>query len=406
MILLINTFITNESSTGGVWEKIGRGYNRGNLKSDNKLDILKYMISSLAVAYPWKKAIIKVELDESYSLNNEEEKLKEFICNEFSNTELIYSNKRNVVQQDWIDTYDLINDELIYHICSHDHIFLGSSQDYLISLVNEIKEKYKDNYLTLTLSHWPEVIRAAKSGYIDYHETFPSKHNENYKLEENFISYDGFCYDSIHIISKNLFKDWYLTGKWDDALKFYPPHTFKSNHLELPRIDGVGITDLNMVRNKLLNIPTLEQKIIVPYKELVRHFDGYNHVHITNNQCPAIEIPPGFFENDIKIRYGYDDYKEGWVNINPKNPNYYAYDKTGTDYKFTLEDLPLVWKNRISVVYSNDNIDEEEMIQNYLMSILRMIYTDDRYNTYIDKEVENKILEEYLKTYPQYQIND
>ena len=142
-----------------------------------------------------------------------------------------------------------------------------------------------------------------------------------------------------------------------------------------------------------------------PIKEICRHFDGYQHIMIpiTNNQCPAIDIPPGFFEDNIKIRYGYDDYKEGWVNINPKNTDYYAYNKSGTDYKFTLDDLPLVWKNRISFIDSNPNIDEEEMLQHRLKSILDIIYTSEYYS--IDKEVEIKILNEYLKQYPKYQLH-
>ena len=109
-----------------------------------------------------------------------------------------------------------------------------------------------------------------------------------------------------------------------------------------------------------------------------------------------IDIPTGFFEKNIKIRYGYDDYKDGWVNINPKNPYYYAYDKLGTDYKFTLNDLPLIWKDKISVVDSN-NIDDEEMLQYRLKSVLEMIYTSDQFP--IDKEVETKILNKYIEKY-------
>ena len=88
----------------------------------------------------------------------------------------------------------------------------------------------------------------------------------------------------------------------------------------------------------------------------------------------------------------------------PILPNYYAYDKTGTDYKFTLADLPLVWEGRISEVDSNPNIDEEEMLQYRLKSILEMIYTNPKYDLYIDKEVEDKIINIYLKEYPEYII--
>ena len=42
------------------------------------------------------------------------------------------------------------------------------------------------------------------------------------------------------------------------------------------------------------------------------------------------------------------------------------------------------------------------MLQYRLKSILEMIYTSDYY--VIDNEVKNKIINEYLKQYPEYQI--
>lgn len=404
MVLLINCFITNQSATGGHWENMGIKQDRGNLRQDNKIDILKYMLASFAVAYPWKRAIIKIKLDNDYSSAKED--LEKFVKKEFKGIDLYFYHERNITQQDWIDTYSLINDDLIHCYCGHDHIFIDNSSEYFERIINSIKTNYKEEYITITLSHWSEFIRNAKCGGPDntHSNIPPSVYNENYKLEKNYLSYDRFCYDSIHIISKNLFEDWFLKGNWDDALKFYPPGLFKSEHIELPRIDGVGITDLNFIRNKLLNIPTPKQKIIVPYKELARHYDGYFYHGITNNQAPSLDIPIGFFENNIKIRYGYDDRKEGWVNINPKSEYYYAYDKSGVDYKFTLKEIPLFWKNRISEIDINPNINEEEMIQYRLKSILEMIYTSDNHNPYIDKELEINILNEYLNLYSEYKL--
>jgi hypothetical protein len=90
-----------------------------------------------------------------------------------------------------------------------------------------------------------------------------------------------------------------------------------------------------------------------------------------------------------------------WIQVNANAQDVahwnYAYDKTGTDYKFTLEDLPLVWKNRISIIDSNPDIDEEEILQYRLKSILEMIYTSEYY--IVDKEVEEKILNKYLKQF-------
>ena len=415
MVLLFNCFITNKSSTGGHWEAmrangvIGVTQDRGNLKTENKIDIAKYTLASLAKFYPWKRAIIKIQLDEDYYSKENELELENFIKNEFKGIELFYSNKRNLIQQDWIDTYSLINDDLIHYCCNHDHVALNNSMDYVYNLIESIRNNHKGEHITITYSNWSEFIRTAKCGYMDHNDYIPTKFNLNYKLEENYFSYEGYCYDSMHIISKNLYEDWFLKHDWDSSLNLFKPNTFKSGHIELPRTDGVGLIDLGAIRNHIFHDPTHIQKIIIPYKELARHLDGHYYQGITNNQVPALDIPHGFFNNDIKIRYGYDTRKEGWININPKNNNYYAADKDGADYKFTLEEIPLFWEHRISEIDINPNINEEEIIQYRLKSILEMIYTDAhihpyKYHQYIDKELENNILNEYLKQYPQYQI--
>ena len=374
MILFCNTFITEQSALNN-WN-YQKSIPRKNLKSFSNFDIFKYSLASLSVAYDWSKVILKISLDDIYKSRQQE--LEEFIKKEFSKFNLVLEWKRNEYQNDWKKDYDLLDDNLIWYYCNHDHIFLDSSKDYLSSLVEDINDK---ELCTLIFSHFPENIRTARQGYVSYPspsiDPFPT-----YTIHDNYISfYEKVC-SSIQIITKKIYHQWWFGEEF--------------NHIKLPRPDyfGISIPEIK---------PIISSEIITPLKEICRHFDGYQHVNppITNNQCPALDIPPGFFENDIKIRYGYDDYKDGWVNINPKN-NYYAYDKLGTDYKFTLNDLPLVWKNRISTIDSNPDINEEEMLQYRLKSILEMIYTSDYY--IIDKEVEEKILNEYLKNYPKYEI--
>jgi hypothetical protein len=363
MILFCNTFITETKPA------LGKGFVfRENLESFSNFDIFKYSLASLAVAYPWSKVILKISLDDIYKPRQQE--LEDFIKTEFKDFNLILEWKRNEYQNDWKQSYELLDDNLIWFYCNHDHIFFDSTSSYLQELVDEIKD---EKLCSLQFSHWPENIRTAKLGGVA-----APKDPNTYKIHNNYISLTSECTDSIQIITKNLYHNWWFEGEF--------------NHVKLPRPDFFGIS-LAEIK------PVPYHKVIIPLKEICRHFDGYQHVYppITNNQCPAIDIPSGFFENDIKIRYGYDDYKEGWVNINPKNPNYYAYDKTGTDCKFTLEDLPLVWKSRISLIDSNHDIDEEEILQYRLKSILEMIYTSEMF--LIDKEIENKILNNYLKPF-------
>jgi hypothetical protein len=375
MILFCNTFIT-ETPVNPSW-----GYQkktpRINLKSFSSFDVFKYSLASLAVAYDWSKVIFRISLDDCYK--NRQDELEQFIKSEFNKCDLILEWKRNEYQNEWKKDYDLLDNNLIWYYCNHDHIFIDSSKDYLVSLVNDIRN---EKLCSVGFSHWPECVRTVKQGFHPYPLNLPAQ-SPTYNIQNNYVSVDSTNFDSIQIITKELYYSWWFDGNF--------------NHIKLPRPDyfGIGLAEIKPV-------PT--HKTISPLKELCRHFDGYQHVQpvINNNQCPALDIPIGFFEDDIKIRYGYDDYKEGWININPKNPNYYAYNTTGTDYKFTLHDLPLVWKSKISTIDSNPQTDEEEMIQYRLKSVLEMIYTSEYY--IIDKEVEEKILNEYLKQYPQYQI--
>jgi hypothetical protein len=60
-----------------------------------------------------------------------------------------------------------------------------------------------------------------------------------------------------------------------------------------------------------------------------------------------------------------------------------------------MDNIPLVWKGRISEVDLCNKIDEIEMLQYFLQSILGMIYTSDQF--IIDEEVKDKILNNYLK---------
>jgi hypothetical protein len=367
MILFCNTFITETKPT------IGKGFVfRENLKSFSNFDIFKYSLASLAVAYSWSKVILKISLDDIYKSRQQE--LEDFIKNEFKNFNLILEWKRNEYQNDWKKSYELLDDNLIWFYCNHDHIFFDSDTIYLEELVNEIKDK---KLCSVQFSHWPENIRTVKQG-LNPHAFLTPPISLTYKIYSNYISNETTNFDSIQIITKDLYYDWWFKGEF--------------NHINLPRPDffGIGLAEIK---------PVPIHETISPIKELCRHFDGYQHIKppITNNQCPAIDIPPGFFENDIKIRFGYDDYKEGWVNINPKNPNYYAYDKSGTDYKFMLEDLPLVWKSRISFIDSNNNLDLEELLQYRLKAILEMIHTSEYY--VIDNEVQNLILDIYLKPF-------
>ena len=103
-------------------------------------------------------------------------------------------------------------------------------------------------------------------------------------------------------------------------------------------------------------------KVIVPTVELGRHYDGYGFNEVDHRVCPSLVIPPGFFEKNIVIRYGFDDRDPNCVNINPLSNLFIIDPINGTDFKFTLDDIPLFWKSRIKEIQIADNIDHAAMI--------------------------------------------
>lgn len=385
MILFYNTYITNTPANYGT---VGT-FDRGNTKNFSSIDITKYSISSLAHCYNWSKVIINLELDDKLFSENDWISLESFIRSEFK-VDVLLSKKRITKQEEWKRVYEHFDDDLIFYLGNNDHVWIDSSNEHLKKLVNRAKAD-NSNYTTISTSHWPENIRWAKSGYIELNEFKPRYFHSNYKLEDDCVTHEGINIDSLNIISKDLYYDWIFTCDW--------------NGVEIRRTDGVsalgGESILTIRQRNNLHLPT--QKIIIPLKEQFRHFDGYMHQRIGNDVCPILFIPDGFFESNIKIRFGYNDYKEGWINLNPKKL-YFASDKSGSDDKILPVDIPLFWRDKIIELDVNSNIDEEEMIQYRLHSILQMIYSDERYNPYIEKDLETRVLNEYLKNYKNYTL--
>lgn len=296
--LLINTGVFNTP--------LRKIVNRGLLPIDNPLDVFKYMISSIGVfSHIFEQAIIRIELESCF--NDRESELFEWIKQEIK-CPLIYTNYRNSTQEQWQKECETIEDEdFICYFGNHDHIFIDSS---LITLVRSLEslKKFKD-YKTLYLSHWSQKLGAITDinnniGYYYYNE----------------------C-DSVNFVSGNLFRYWWNNRKYTEE--------------QWRRTDELHYcVDSPMVY------------IVVPKRELFRHYDGYEQY----NRCPALIIPPGFFENNIKIRYGYNNRISDWININPLYPNYLDVDINGMDLRTSITDVPLCWQDKISEIDFNSKL--------------------------------------------------
>ena len=362
MIFLCNTFITETKP------RIGKGFvNRQNLKSYSNFDIFKYSLCSMSGIYNWSKVIINIELDAVYE--NRRDELEKLIRDEFRGKNLILNWSRNYYQKQWKETYDLLDDDLIWFYCNHDHIFIDNDYKYLSSLV-DIMRNYEED-VSLAFSHWPECIRTASSG-----GSSPPFDSRTYSVSDSHIRVKNNCFDSIQIIKKSLYKKWWFEGEF--------------GHVKLPRPDyfGVGLAELK---------PVPLHDVIIPLKELCRHFDGYYHCSpaISNKVCPSLEIPNGFFENNIRVEYGPKTDDRPAVNLDPKNEYYLADDNSGTDYKWNLDDIPLFWKNRITNKKEQYQLTEE-LIQYRLKSISEMVLFD---GFLVEDKVHKKILNLYCQNY-------
>jgi hypothetical protein len=75
----------------------------------------------------------------------------------------------------------------------------------------------------------------SKCGYIDISrgETTPNSPWVDVKVEDNHICITRESFDSMAIMSKQVYENWFLEGYWDN-IKF-PPNTFKTGKIELGR---------------------------------------------------------------------------------------------------------------------------------------------------------------------------
>jgi len=74
-------------------------------------------------------------------------------------------------------------------------------------------------------------------------------------------------------------------------------------------------------------------------------------------------IPPGFFENDIKIAVGFQERDDSWTNFNPSSEWLYNFHPNGTDYRWVEEDIPLFWRSRLGKITHSPDYDTNFMYQ-------------------------------------------
>ncbi|NDB28381.1 hypothetical protein EB169_03485 [archaeon] len=362
MILFINTFITDKVLPGSQVQD-HRKWNREFLNNYSSLTIFKYSLASLSPIHNWTKVILKISLDSDYI--DQKDELEKFIKKEFYNTVLDISWKRNELQSEWQETYHSLDDELIWFSCNHDHICLDSNSDYLNYIVSKM-ELDQDQPISSYFTHWPENVAHVSKSY----------NPKNLTIFEDYATMNQETCDSINIISKQLYKKWWFSVQFPNDWRF-------------PRPDWMW----NMLSN-YVKVPN--QKQFIQFKEQARHFDAY--YHMTRNQCPALNIPEGFFEDKIKISIGNSVKIDGYVWLNPLIKDFSSESTNGVDYKMLEEDIPLFWKRR-TIEIKKEKFDKDEFIEGRLKSVLNMINVNYTTPHIFDADVKQKILDVWKRSY-------
>ena len=351
-----------------------------NYNNYSNIDIFKYTLASVVDIYPWSKVIINVVLHPEFE--NQKEDLFKYISDLFQKHNLILNNYRCERQDDWKKLYDLLDDDLIYFCCNHDHVFKDHTPENFKKTIEEFKTEFSNTEASLYTSHWPEVHNLFLNK--SQHSGYGYNSDGSYHLLENFAYTMSDCADSVQIITKSTYYKWWFTGEFNN--KF------------LPRPDFFG----DYIPSAFLKIQA------VPYREYFKHFDGYTHIFsndinlqskAANISCP-LYIPLGFFENNIKLRIGYEDVKNNYININLNKNNYTVIDNNGTDLKCLQNEIPHFWKKRISEIDVNPKYSESFLFLKRDNAILEPLLCGLFHNSFSNIEVLNKIKETYnIKTW-------
>lgn len=303
---------------------------RYHLRNDNRFDIARYSFASYApLAHLVSKFIFNLEMADGYS--GMEPDMEAWLRKVLPEDKLDLNWFRCNNKQQWEVARAKINDiddDLVYPAGNEDHIFLDSSTKVFEENLNLIKTDTNAGAVFMT-SHWSESIRAAT--YF------------NGVRKGNSIYYHTFNNDAIRVMKKELF-NFYVDNIYDPNML-----VFRTEHWN--------------------NILLPENIMYVPSKEQFRHFDGYSHAGIGPEFAPPLEIPPGFFEGNVIVKYGFNERSDRCVNINPLAPTLYAADGKGTDYKWCLEDIPPFWNARVIIA---DNIQIDRMKQERDINLLLM----------------------------------
>ena len=336
MILYFDSYITDIPLSGSkVISNEPLRQSCKNYSMPSKIDITKYTLASYA-HYHWDEVLIRYEVDKI----SDYEMLDIFILDLYPHATIMHKRSDSFAAfQESLDLLNSYKSNWIFYAGNNDQPWIGSTSKYLkklISIASDYEKKY--DFISILYTHYSETfnlnVKDTPMNLLYGRDIVNIDENADAKI---ILRKKG-DNTSAQIVNKKLFNEWFSTNQFPSARV----------------IRSEDIRDFFIVENQLM---------IIPKKEICAHFDGYSHTAgtsaaIGNYQVPPLFIPQGFFSNDIKISYGYNEYRSKWVNINPTSENYIFESDNGTDLKIDINSIPLFWSERISKLDINKNIDE------------------------------------------------
>jgi hypothetical protein len=216
---------------------------------------------------PFSEIYLFILLDDEFI--HEQQNLTDYIYNTFSldKDKIHLTYDRYIKQSQWIPVIQTLvekhgENELVWFTQNDDHVFIDFNMDILNEGLEILKNEPAD-HKSIYFSHWPEIIKLS------------GKYSPP-TLVGNYVKFNLSLLDSIQIFNLKFLHDVCVKYKW------------KSDHI---RIDSV----LNELTNRPSEEDPLTQTIFAPLREMVRHFDGYDHVHMDRNACPPLKLPSNTF---------------------------------------------------------------------------------------------------------------
>lgn len=283
-----------------------------------KLDIVKYTLLSY-LDVPWDEVYLRVECEDE----DDRADFFAFARKHFPFAHVV--NERSATAREYHAALLPLRrhgNPWVFYCPNNDHPMVGDPHAFgpLLTLAEEVEAAYPGHVVGVQYSHFTESQMAMEPDRRNWLYSVAVHGSVGETEHANVVRQDRFVCDSIIIY------------RLDALIEMFATATHAGRCIRLEETGHLYTTRFRQV-------------LVVPKRELCRHYDGYMHVGLPT---APLFIPDGFFDAAIRIRYGFADRKPGYVNVNPYET--YSFDGGAADVRSLLSELPVFWRDRIASV--------------------------------------------------------